>query len=218
MKIDEILNLCPVLPVLTVDSVEDGVAAAEALVEGGLPVIEVTLRTPAAPDAAAAIVSKVAGAHVGLGTVLEMEHLTLARDVGATFALSPGLDERLIVEASRMAFPYLPGAATATEIILARRLGLRALKFLPVAVAGGPVALRFFASAFPDVKFCPGGGLTEDRLVEFLRLANVPCVSAAWFVEPGEQPRHARASITERARRAAGIAAAVVRAKGGSPS
>jgi 2-dehydro-3-deoxyphosphogluconate aldolase / (4S)-4-hydroxy-2-oxoglutarate aldolase len=183
--LDRILRTAPVIPVLTVARVEDAAPLAEALVAGGLPVIEVTLRTPAALDAIRAM-QRVAGAVVGAGTVLDPEALRAAIDAGAAFAVSPGFAESLSRAAADTGFPLLPGAATASEIMRARALGHSRLKFFPAEAAGGVPALKALSAAFGDMLFCPTGGVTRDNVQAWLDLPCVICVGGSWLVPAGQ--------------------------------
>jgi len=178
--ISSLLSLSPVIPVLTIARAEDAVPLAQALVEGGLPVLEVTLRTEAALDAISAIARSVPGAVTGAGTVLAAADLRNAREAGAKFAVSPGLTERLLSEAST--FPLLPGVATASDIMRGREFGLRHFKFFPAESSGGTAALKAFAGPFSDVRFCPTGGITAQTAPSYLALKNVMCVGGSWMV------------------------------------
>ncbi|MGQ0588295.1 MAG: bifunctional 4-hydroxy-2-oxoglutarate aldolase/2-dehydro-3-deoxy-phosphogluconate aldolase [Sphingosinicella sp.] len=200
--IDDILALAPVIPVLVIDRVEDARPIAEALVAGGLPALEVTLRTPVALDAIQAM-NAVPGAVVGAGTVLDPGQLAAARDAGAEFVVSPGLTERLGVAARDSGLPFLPGVATAGEIMRARDLGFSRLKFFPAEAAGGIKALKGLAAIFGGVRFCPTGGITQDNAQTWLDLPAVVCVGGSWLVPAGEPLD--RAAIRARAEAAAGL-------------
>lgn len=177
---DKMLSLGPVIPVLTVAREDDAVPLAKALVGGGLRVLEVTLRTEAALPAIARIRAEVAGAVVGAGTVTTPDELELLEEYGAMFAVSPGFDPVLVRLALDGRLPYLPGVATASEIMQARRLGYTHLKFFPAEAAGGIAALRSFHGPFPDISFCPTGGIGPDNLAAYLDLPNVTCVAGSW--------------------------------------
>lgn len=179
-NIASLLSLSPVIPVLRIARVQDAVPLAQALVEGGLPVLEVTLRTEAALDAISAIARNVPGAVTGAGTVLALPDLRNAREAGANFAVSPGLTERLLAEAS--AFPLLPGISTASDIMRGREFGLRHFKFFPAESSGGTAALKSFGGPFADVRFCPTGGITAQTAPAYLALKNVMCVGGSWMV------------------------------------
>ena len=162
MNIDDILNAAPVIPVIVIDDLADALPLAEALVRGGLPVLEVTLRTAAGLDAIRAM-SAVPGAIVGAGTVLEAAQYDAAIAAGARFVVSPGLTERLALHAMQNRVPLLPGTATASEIMAAREAGFRRVKFFPAESSGGVAALKGFGSVFRDIRFCPTGGITAGH-------------------------------------------------------
>ena len=182
--LDTIMNAAPVIPVLVIERVEDAVPIARALVEGGLPVLEVTLRTPAALDGIRAMKS-VEGAIVGAGTVLNPEQLGQAVEAGAEFAVSPGLTRRLGEAAADSPVPLLPGVATAGEIMRALDLGFTRLKFFPAVAAGGIAALKGHSAVFGGVRFCPTGGITLETALDWLALPSVACVGGSWLVPQG---------------------------------
>jgi 2-dehydro-3-deoxyphosphogluconate aldolase / (4S)-4-hydroxy-2-oxoglutarate aldolase len=184
-SLDEILAAAPVIPVLTIDRAADAPAIARALVAGGLPVMEVTLRTPAALAAIRAM-REVPGALVGAGTVLDRDHLEAAIDAGAAFLVSPGLTGAVAEAMAAAALPCLPGVATASEIMRARELGFIRLKFFPAEASGGVPALKALSATFPDLRFCPTGGLTQDNAQSWLDLPAVACVGGSWLVPAGE--------------------------------
>jgi 2-dehydro-3-deoxyphosphogluconate aldolase/(4S)-4-hydroxy-2-oxoglutarate aldolase len=200
--IDEIMTLAPVIPVLVVDRVEDAVPIAEALVAGGLPVLEVTLRTPAALAVIRAMAG-VPGAIVGAGTVLDPDQLAAARDAGARFIVSPGLTDRLGRAVAETGLPFLPGVATTGDVMRARDLGFSRLKFFPAQAAGGLPVLKAFAAVFGDVRFCPTGGITQDNAAAWLALPSVACVGGSWLAPAGQAID--RDAILARARAAAGL-------------
>lgn len=205
--IDEIMRLAPVIPVLTINRVEDAVPLARALVAGGLPVLEVTLRTPVAIAAMDAIRREVPDAIVGLGTILSASDLERAVAAEARFGVSPGLTADLAVRAGRSVLPFLPGVATASEVMEARAHGFRRLKFFPAEAAGGRAMLRGFAGPFPDVAFCPTGGVDEGNLAEYLALPNVVCVGGSWLAGDSDMAGGRWDEITGRAERARELAA-----------
>ncbi len=179
-SIDYIAATAPVIPVLTINRVEDAVPLAEALVAGGLPVLEITLRTPAALAAMAEIAAHIPDAMVGAGTVTRPDQFDELREAGAQFAVSPGFDPKLSTAASDAGIPYLPAVATGSEIMQAIRHDHELLKFFPAASSGGVAALKAFAGPFPDVRFCPTGGIGPGNFVDYLRLPNVVCVGGSW--------------------------------------
>lgn len=174
------LSVSPVIPVLTIARADDAVPLAQALVDGGLSVLEVTLRTEAALDAISAVAGRLPKAIVAAGTVLTATDLENARSAGAKFAVSPGLSDTLTDKAET--FPLLPGVATASEIMRGRECGLRHFKFFPAESCGGVAALKSFAGPFSDVRFCPTGGITLETAPAYLDLANVMCVGGSWMV------------------------------------
>jgi 2-dehydro-3-deoxyphosphogluconate aldolase/(4S)-4-hydroxy-2-oxoglutarate aldolase len=200
-----ILGMAPVIPVLVIERVEDAVPLAQALVRGGLPVLEVTLRTPAAIAALKAM-SGVEGAVVGAGTVLDAAQYDAAIAAGAQFVVAPGLTDRLVAASSARGVPLLPGAVTASEVMRAREAGLRALKFFPAESAGGVAALKAFSAVFADVAFCPTGGITLATAPTYLQLPNVRCVGGSWLATPAMLAARDWAGIEAAARAAAALA------------
>lgn len=199
MTIDAIMRIAPVIPVLVIDGALDPVALAETLVEAGLPVIEVTLRTPSALAALRAMAS-VEGAVVGAGTVLNERMLGEAIEAGAQFIVSPGLTETLARAAIASGVPYLPGVATAGDIMRGLDLRLSHFKFFPAEASGGLDALKALAAPFGNVRFCPTGGIRIDSAPHWLAHPSVLCVGGSWVVQPGETDL---AAIATRARVAA---------------
>lgn len=204
MNIDEVMRAAPVIPVLVLDGSVDPVALAETLVEAGLPVIEVTLRTPSARAAMKAMAS-VDGAIVGAGTVLNERMLGEAIGAGARFIVSPGLTDPLAKAAIVSGVPFLPGVATAGDIMRGLDLGLSRFKFFPAEAAGGLPALKALAAPFGGIRFCPTGGIREATAPEWLAHPSVLCVGGSWVVQPGEADLDA---IEARARAAAELRAA----------
>ena len=201
--LDRIMTAAPVIPVLVIDRIEDAVPVAEALVAGGLPVLEVTLRTGAALEAIRAMKS-VRGAIVGAGTILNPAQLEAATEAGAEFVVSPGLTEQLGKAAAGSSVPLLPGVASASDIMRALDLGFTRLKFFPAMASGGIPALKSFSSVFGQVRFCPTGGISLETAPDWLALPSVACVGGSWLVPAG--PIDSKA-ITERARKAASLRA-----------
>ena len=174
-----VLTRAPVVPVLIIDRLEDAVPLGTALVNGGLPALEVTMRTPVALEAIRAM-SAIPGAIVGAGTVLDAEQARAAVAAGARFLVSPGSTTELIDAAIALGVPILPGVATASEAMVARDKGLRVLKFFPAGPAGGPNYLKALASPLQEIQFCPTGGVSLDNAGDYLKLANVVCVGGSW--------------------------------------
>ncbi|MCG2633585.1 MAG: bifunctional 4-hydroxy-2-oxoglutarate aldolase/2-dehydro-3-deoxy-phosphogluconate aldolase [Gammaproteobacteria bacterium] len=205
MHLETLLRLAPVIPVLTITRLEQAVPLARALVEGGLPVLEITLRTDVALQAMAAILEAVPTACVGAGTVTDEKSYQAVTALGVSFAVSPGLTPTLAAVAQTGPVPLLPGVMTPTEVISARAAGFNCLKLFPAAQAGGLGMLKALAGPFPDVKFCPTGGVGPDNLAEFLAQPNVICVGGSWVAPPGLLERGDWESI--RALAAAAVAA-----------
>jgi 2-dehydro-3-deoxyphosphogluconate aldolase / (4S)-4-hydroxy-2-oxoglutarate aldolase len=205
MDMRDILGRAPVIPVVAIDDAAAAVPLARALVAGGLPVIEVTLRTGAAAAAARAMIEQVPGAIVGLGTVTRRDHVAEARKLGARFIVSPGFASELADLARHADLPYLPGVVTPSELMLAQAAGLTVLKFFPAEPSGGVAALKALHGPFPEVAFCPTGGIDAARAPAYLALPNVLAVGGSWItpadaVAAGDWPR-----ITTLARAAAGL-------------
>ena len=179
-----ILRTAPVIPVLVIEDGLDPVALAETLVEAGLPVIEVTLRTPGGLSAIRAM-AQVPGAIVGAGTVLDQRMLGQAIHAGARFIVAPGLTERLSQAAIDSGVPFLPGVATAGDIMRGLDLGLDCFKFFPAEAAGGRKALAALAGPFANVRFCPTGGIREETARGWLDHPSVLCVGGSWIVKSG---------------------------------
>jgi 2-dehydro-3-deoxyphosphogluconate aldolase / (4S)-4-hydroxy-2-oxoglutarate aldolase len=179
-----ILRRGPVIPVLTVKDVEDTLAQASALIAGGLTVLEITLRTPAAMAAVAALAKTFPEAVVGAGTIVAADQIKAAADAGAGFLVSPGMTPRLLEAAVRSPVPFLPGAATASEALGLRERGFHALKFFPAEPAGGTGYLGSLSGPLPDLIFCPTGGVDARTAVKYLALPNVACVGGSWMVAP----------------------------------
>ncbi|MEO7057053.1 MAG: bifunctional 4-hydroxy-2-oxoglutarate aldolase/2-dehydro-3-deoxy-phosphogluconate aldolase [Caldimonas sp.] len=171
----------PVIPVIVIDRLDDAVPMARALLAGGVRVLEVTLRTPVALAAIEAIARDVPDAIVGAGTVRTAVDARAAIDAGARFAVSPGCSERVAAACRDVGLALLPGAATASEVMQAAELGFDFLKFFPAAAAGGPALLRALAGPFPDIIFCPTGGVTASSAGDYLSLANVAVVGGSWL-------------------------------------
>jgi 2-dehydro-3-deoxyphosphogluconate aldolase/(4S)-4-hydroxy-2-oxoglutarate aldolase len=201
MKIGHIMRIAPVIPVLVVDDRLDPAPLAETLVAAGLPVIEVTLRTPEALNVIRAM-AEVEGAIVGAGTVLDPEQLSEAINAGAKFIVSPGLTERLARAAGDSGIAYLPGVASASEIMRGLDLGLTDFKFFPAEAAGGLAALKALAAPFAQARFCPTGGIRADTAADWLAHPSVLCVGGSWIVPAGETDL---AAIAVRARVAAAL-------------
>lgn len=184
MTIADIMQIAPVIPVIVVDELDHAQPLARALVAGGLPVLEVTLRTPVALDAIRAM-SEVDGAIVGAGTVTNQHDLANAMEAGSKFIVSPGLTESLGKAAMRDGIPFLPGIANAGDIMLGLDLGLTHFKFFPAMAAGGLPALKALAAPFGQCRFCPTGGISLDNAAEWLAFDPVLCVGGSWVAPRG---------------------------------
>src|SRR3954471_15795015 len=194
-----------VIPVLTIDRERDAVPLARALFEGGLPVIEVTMRTAAAGAAVAAIRRELAQVVVGAGTLLRAADVATAVQAGAGFLVSPGLTPELAAAALSAELPYLPGVATPSEVMIARDLGISFLKLFPAEAVGGLALLQALAPVFPGVAFCPTGGIDERSAANYLTLPNVPIVGGSWMAPREAVAAGDWATIRRMAERAAAI-------------
>jgi 2-dehydro-3-deoxyphosphogluconate aldolase/(4S)-4-hydroxy-2-oxoglutarate aldolase len=177
----ELAGYGPVIPVIVIDRLEDAVPLARALVEGGVKVLEVTLRTPCALGAIEAMAREVPGAIVGAGTIRSAADARAARQAGAVFGVSPGYTAEVGAACREVGLPLLPGVATASEVMAAQADGLSFLKFFPATAAGGIPMLKALAGPFPDVAFCPTGGITLQSAPEFLALSNVKVCGGSWL-------------------------------------
>ncbi|MFT3808169.1 bifunctional 4-hydroxy-2-oxoglutarate aldolase/2-dehydro-3-deoxy-phosphogluconate aldolase [Arenimonas sp.] len=204
-SIRALLRAAPVVPVYTPGNTEEAVRVAQCLVRGGLPIIEVTLRNARAIDAARAVVEWVPEAIVAVGTVLHARQLEQARQLGVHFAVSPGLDPRLLDCAREIGLPYLPGIATPSELMQGIRAGVDTFKFFPAEQAGGAAMLASFAGPFPDARFCPTGGITAASAPHYLRLPNVLCVGGSWVLPAGALSGHDWSAIETLARQATAL-------------
>jgi 2-dehydro-3-deoxyphosphogluconate aldolase / (4S)-4-hydroxy-2-oxoglutarate aldolase len=176
-----LLKSAVVIPVLTIERLEDAVPLARALVTGGVRVLEVTLRTPVAIEAARAIMAEVPEAIVGIGTILNADDLARAKTLGASFGISPGATPDLLKAAAASGLPFAPGIATASELMQALAHGFNLVKFFPAEQSGGIKALRALAGPFPDVRFCPTGGVGEANAAAWLAEPNVVAVGGSWL-------------------------------------
>ena len=200
MTIDEIMRAAPVVPVLVLDGGEDWAKLGDTLVGASLPVLEVTLRTPVALEAIRQM-SKVPGAIVGAGTVVNERQLGEAVDAGAQFIVSPGLTEPLSKAVARSGVAYLPGVSTAGDIMRGLDLGLQRFKFFPAESSGGIAALKALSGPFGGLRFCPTGGIRPDNAAEWLALETVLCVGGTWLYHRGDSMD----TVAERARAAAAL-------------
>jgi 2-dehydro-3-deoxyphosphogluconate aldolase / (4S)-4-hydroxy-2-oxoglutarate aldolase len=205
--IESILKLSPVMPVVTIDDATVAGDLARALVRGGIRIIEVTLRTPAALRAIEVIARAVPEIRVGAGTVLSAQDMHAAEQAGASFAISPGATPALLEAGRQSRIPYLPAIATASELMAGLSAGYRLFKFFPATAAGGLTALKGFAGPFPDVRFCPTGGITPETAPTFLSLKNVLCVGGSWLTPSEAIAAHDWVSVETLAQQAAALRA-----------
>ncbi|MFC7813878.1 bifunctional 4-hydroxy-2-oxoglutarate aldolase/2-dehydro-3-deoxy-phosphogluconate aldolase [Streptomyces sp. NPDC057367] len=202
-----VLDLAPVVPVVVVDDLADAVPLARALVAGGLPAIEVTLRTPVALDAVRAIAAEVPDAVVGAGTVITARQVEEVVAAGARFLVSPGWTDALL-EAMRVSgVPFLPGVSTTSEVVALLERGVREMKFFPAEAAGGTAYLKALAAPLPQARFCPTGGITPASAPEYLALPNVGCVGGSWMLPKDAVAGRDWERVAALARAAAGLSA-----------
>ena len=203
MAIETVLSRTRFIPVLTIDRPEDALPLCTTLVEAGLPVLEITLRTSPALAAVEAAAKALPNAIIGVGTVLDAGDFIRARDAGASFAVSPGLNMDLVEAAAAAGIDYLPGIQTSSEAMTAYRQGMRSLKFFPAKAAGGIHGLKQLAPLYPGLKYCPTGGLTFDDAPEFLAQSNVACIGGGLATPAKLVAGQEWAAIGELAKRAA---------------
>lgn len=182
--VPSVLDVVPVMPVVVIESLEHAVPVARALVAGGLPAIELTLRTPVALDAIRAIASEVPEILIGAGTITAPAHAKEALEAGAQFLVSPGTTRGLLHAMQDTGLPFLPGTATVSEVLAALEAGCTEMKFFPAAASGGTAFLKAVGSPVPAARFCPTGGITVDTAASYLSLANVGCVGGSWITPP----------------------------------
>jgi 2-dehydro-3-deoxyphosphogluconate aldolase / (4S)-4-hydroxy-2-oxoglutarate aldolase len=204
-NIRDIMAMCAVIPVLTIQRLEHAVPLAEALVRGGLRVLEVTLRTSCALEAIRAMRAAVPDAIVGGGTLTRACDFSDCAAAGAQFGVTPGLTAELVAAAAKSAFPLLPGIMTPTELIAARAAGFGACKLFPAQQAGGIGMLKALGGPFPDHVFCPTGGVTRANAVEYLALPNVLCVGGSWITPAAAMATGDWATVESLAREAAAL-------------
>lgn len=208
MTFTENLKAVRVVPVIVIKQLGHAVPLAKALVEGGLTVLEITLRTEAALEAIRAISQEVKGAVVGAGTVINRQQFGQAAAAGARFVVSPGLTEEVAEASHNLGVSLLPGVATASEIMRGLSLGLETFKFFPAETSGGAAAVKAFAGPFPQVRFCPTGGISPKNLSSYLSLPNVTAVGGSWMVPSDLDEAEAFARATTMAREARALAQA----------
>ena len=207
MTIDTIMRMGPVIPVVIIEDIDHAVPLADALAEGGINVIEVTLRSAAALDCIAAIADQRPEMTLGAGTILTPGQMQAAKDAGADFAVSPGAYPDLVKSSTQSNLPLLPGAATASEMMALMADGITAMKFFPASVAGGVDYLQALASPLADAVFCPTGGISPQTAPHWLALPNVVCVGGSWVAPKDLLATGDFAGITARARACADLGA-----------
>ncbi|MFF4499507.1 bifunctional 4-hydroxy-2-oxoglutarate aldolase/2-dehydro-3-deoxy-phosphogluconate aldolase [Streptomyces sp. NPDC001401] len=209
MAASSLLDLAPVVPVVVIEDAADAVPLARALVAGGLPAIEVTLRTPAALDAIRAIAGAVPDAVVGAGTVITSEQVTESVAAGARFLVSPGWTDVLLEAMRASGVPFLPGVSTTSEVVALLERGVRDMKFFPAQAAGGTAYLKSLAGPLPQARFCPTGGIGPANAPDYLVLPNVGCVGGTWMLPADALAARDWGRIESLAREAAGLKQAV---------
>ena len=205
LSTSQVMALCPVIPVLTIERASDAVPLARALVAGGLRVLEITLRTPVAIEAIALISREVEGAVTGAGTVLTAGDWARAEKAGAQFIVSPGLTQPLIDVAAASPLAFLPGVATAGELMRGLDAGLTSFKFFPAETCGGAPALKALYGPFTDIRFCPTGGISAKTAPDYLALPNVICVGGGWVAPADALAAGDFGRITDLARAASAL-------------
>jgi 2-dehydro-3-deoxyphosphogluconate aldolase/(4S)-4-hydroxy-2-oxoglutarate aldolase len=182
MRAIDYLNISPIVPVVVLDDDRDALPLAEALLEGGIAIMEITLRSAVALDSIERIANELPEMHVGAGTVLDSLQMIRVRDAGGRFSFSPGISTDLLDCANEQNISFIPGVATASELMLAMRYGNECCKLFPASAVGGVDLLKGFAGPFAEMQFCPTGGISLDNMNDYLRLPNVLCVGGSWIV------------------------------------
>lgn len=206
---EQLFRMAPVIPVITVDDLDTAVPLARALQQGGLPVLEITLRTSQGLDAILRVKEEVEGVIVGAGTVLNPRDLDKVLEAGSDFVITPGLTPDLLRAGSACGVPFMPGITTVSELMCCVEAGLTALKFFPAEASGGARALRAFRGPFPEVLFCPTGGISPDNLAAYLALPSVPTVGGSWMTPGSRVAAGDWQGITALAREAVDLVAAI---------
>jgi 2-dehydro-3-deoxyphosphogluconate aldolase/(4S)-4-hydroxy-2-oxoglutarate aldolase len=182
MNAIDYMNLSPIVPVVVLDDAEHALPLADALLAGGINIMEITLRSDAALASIERIARDLPAMHVGAGTVLDAQQMIRVRDAGGRFSFSPGISDELLECAKQEAIPFIPGVATASEVMLAMRHGIEGCKLFPASAVGGIDLLKGFAGPFGAMKFCPTGGVSLANMNDYLALPNVVCVGGSWIV------------------------------------
>jgi 2-dehydro-3-deoxyphosphogluconate aldolase/(4S)-4-hydroxy-2-oxoglutarate aldolase len=205
---EAVLKLTPVMPVVVIDDAAEAEPLARALLTGGVKTVEITLRTPAALEAIGVIARSVPELIVGAGTVLNEDDLNAAMAAGAKYALSPGGTRTLLKAARKAQIPFIPGVATASEVMAGLALGYHCFKFFPAEQMGGVSSLKALGAPLPRARFCPTGGITPDKVSAYLALDNVVCVGGSWVAPSDKLKARDWAGVSELARQAASFAKA----------
>jgi len=207
-RAEHLLTAAGILPVVTVHTLDQARAVSAALLEGGLPAIELTLRTPVAMDALSMLKRELPDVVVGAGTVLSVEQMRQAIDVGADFLVTPGTPAHMAEALAKAPLPVVPGAASPTELLALLTRGFRVCKLFPATAVGGLAMIKGVAGPIPELKLCPTGGITEDTAADYLKQKNVLCIGGSWMV----QDAWIRNGQWDQVRQSAAVAAAIVRA------
>ena len=197
MNAREVLQTSPIIPVITIENENDAIPLANALTQGGINIMEITLRTPAGVKSIEKIAKELPDMVVGAGTVVNTKQFDEVYKAGAKFVISPGFTDKLLSHASKNSIPLIPGVASASEIMHAMGYGLDTFKLFPANIVGGVAALKAFGGPFKDIKFCPTGGVSLDNLNEFLALDNVLCIGGSWIVPKEDITNHNFENITK---------------------
>ncbi|MBS3965252.1 MAG: bifunctional 4-hydroxy-2-oxoglutarate aldolase/2-dehydro-3-deoxy-phosphogluconate aldolase [Methylomonas sp.] len=205
VSINDVMNTSPVIPVMVINQLEHAVPLAQALVQGGLKVLEITLRTPVALDALRRIKAEVPGAIVGAGTIINTQTLDAAIEAGAEFIVSPGVTPSLLDAGLASGVPLLPGVVTPSEVMRLLEKGVTAMKFFPAEAAGGIPMLKSIGGPLPQIKFCPTGGVNPKNAPQYLALSNVSCVGSSWMAPADLVDAGDWEEITRRAAEAAAL-------------
>lgn len=200
----EILSVSPIIPVITIENAEDAVPLAHALIEGGIRIMEITLRTEAGLQSIRNVAQAVPEMVVGAGTVLNSAQFDQVCQAGAKFAISPGFTPQLLAHCSQSPIPLIPGVGTASEIMTAMSCGFDTFKLFPANIVGGVAALKSFGGPFGDIRFCPTGGVSLDNLNDYLKLDNVICVGGTWLAPKEDIASHRFEKVTGYCREALG--------------
>jgi 2-dehydro-3-deoxyphosphogluconate aldolase/(4S)-4-hydroxy-2-oxoglutarate aldolase len=182
MNAYEVMQVSPIVPVITIDSVDDALPLAYALLEGGIYIMEITLRTEAGLKSIETISKNIPQMHIGAGTVVNSDGFKRAVDCGSQFVFSPGISKELMQSSLDCKIALIPGVSTASEVMFAFNSGFEHCKLFPAVVSGGVLALKAYSAPFPSMHFCPTGGVDLNNLNDFLALSNVPCVGGSWIV------------------------------------